>query len=271
MEEAGSGKILTFLTDFGLDWGPVGVCRAVMAEIAPGVPIIDLSHGIPPFNIAAGAWVLAASLPFVPVGVHVAVVDPGVGTERLPLAIRTVRGDVLIGPDNGLLIPAAIRLGGIGTARKIANPEVMRHPVSHTFHGRDIFSPSGAHLASGFDFDALGDVILPADLVPAPWREPAYTEKVAQGEVVLLDNFGNARTNLETSKWPLNSGEQVLMDKGSGPSLELTAAKTFGDIKPGEGFVYNDSSDYICIGVNLDNAGRQLGLKPGQSLTIRRS
>nr|MDQ3327361.1 SAM-dependent chlorinase/fluorinase [Chloroflexota bacterium] len=110
--------IVTFLTDFGLAWGPVGACHAVMAELAPDIRIIDLSHGIPPFDRRAGAWVLASVLPYLPVAVHVAVVDPGVGTARLPLALLAARGDVLVGPDNGLLIPVAERLGGVVEARE---------------------------------------------------------------------------------------------------------------------------------------------------------
>ena len=247
--------IVTFLTDFGLAWGPVGTCHAVMLGIAPDVRVVDLSHDIPPFDVRAGAWVLASALPYAPPGVHVAVVDPGVGTERLPLALRCARGDVLIGPDNGLLLPAAARLGGIAAARAIANRDLMRHPVSHTFHGRDVFAPAAAHLASGVPFAEVGPTVDASGLTAAPWREPEYAEGRATGEVALLDTFGNVRTNVESARFPLRPGCRIRLRAGD-REHELVVARTFGEVPEGELFAFDDSSGYVCI---ARNRGRVAG------------
>ena len=141
--------VITFLSDFGLQDDFVGTCHGVMKRLAPQVEIIDITHGIPPQHVLQGALVLSNTLPYMPEGVHLAVVDPGVGGHRRPLALRTEDGRMLVGPDNGLLIPAAERLGGVNEAHELANPEYALDTVSRTFHGRDLFSPAAAHLALG--------------------------------------------------------------------------------------------------------------------------
>ena len=262
-------RFVTFLTDFGLAWGPVGTCHAVMAGVAPGIRIIDLSHGIPPFDKRAGAWVLASAVPYLPVAVHVAVVDPGVGTERLPLALRTARGDVLVGPDNGLLIPAAERLGGVVEVREITNLDLMRQPVSHTFHGRDLFAPVGAHIASGVSLAEVGPAVSIQHLSPPPWTRPNYAAHVVVGEVALLDNFGNVRTNIEERRWPIEPSRWVRLVTHSGP-MELPTARTFGEMARGSLFVFDDSSGYICIARNQGSAGIALGVRSGDALSLER-
>ena len=142
-------RFITFLTDFGLQDDFVGTCHGVMKRIAPDVEIIDITHGIAPQAVLQGALTLANTLPFMPVGVHLAVVDPGVGGARRALALRDGQGPVHVGPDNGLLIPAAEKLGGIAEAHELTNPEYALESVSRTFHGRDLFSPAAAHLALG--------------------------------------------------------------------------------------------------------------------------
>lgn len=261
--------LITFLTDFGLAWGPVGICKSVIHGIAPHARVVDLSHEVPPFNIAAGAWVLASAVEYTPVAVHVAVVDPGVGTERAPLALRAARGDVLIGPDNGLLIPAAERLGGVSEARLIENRAFVLASVSHTFHGRDIFSPAAAHLAAGASYEDIGPAVDAGALVPAPWRAPRYSEAAAEGEVVLLDQFGNVRTNLESSRWPLTPGRTARV-RTEAATVELPVARTFGELPAGQPFAYEDSSRYLCIAVNLGSAGAQLGIRPGHAISLQR-
>src|SRR6185369_13865067 len=136
--------VIGFLTDFGLD-GAAAICRGVMLSIARDAQIVDICHTVPKYSVADGAYLLRSAVPWLPVGVHVGVVDPGVGTARRPVAILTVRGDVLVGPDNGLLLPAAERLGGIVEVRILANPEAALPVTSATFHGRDLFAPVAAH------------------------------------------------------------------------------------------------------------------------------
>ncbi len=261
---------ITFLTDFGLDWGPVGICHAVMRGIAPGVKIVDISHGIPPFDVRAGAWVLASTLPYAVAGIHVAVVDPGVGTVRLALALLCRRGDVLIGPDNGLLLPAAERLGGVTEARELTNTALWRHPVSRTFHGRDIFAPTAAHLASGVSFSEVGPKVETRRLVSPPWRKPEYNDIEVRGEVVLIDTFGNVRTNIESARWPLEPGGTLLAKTGKGEH-SLQVARTFGEVAQGALFAYEDSSGYVCLAQNLGSAAAALDTQPGTTLLIRRT
>ena len=267
--DATTAPVITFLSDFGLAWGPVGVCHAVMKDIAPQIVVIDVSHGIPPFDVRAGAWVLASALPYTPVGVHLAVVDPGVGTDRMAVALRCRRGDMLVGPDNGLLIPAAERLGGIFEARCIANEDMMRHPVSSTFHGRDVFAPAAAALAASASFSDVGPTVEVEALVPAPWRAPVYDERRAEGEAVLLDSFGNIRTNLESDRWPLTLGGGVRLHTLNG-TTDAPVARTFGEVSPGTLFVFEDSSGYICLAINLDSAGARLNVSAGARLDIER-
>src|SRR5438552_11792669 len=142
-------RFVTFLTDFGLQDDFVGTCHGVMKRIAPDVEIIDITHGLEPGRVLQGALVLANTLPYMPEGVHLAVVDPGVGGSRRALALRDASGRLYVGPDNGLLMPAAEKLGGIAEVHELANPEYALESVSRTFHGRDLFSPAAAHLALG--------------------------------------------------------------------------------------------------------------------------
>src|ERR671934_768903 len=149
-------RFVTFLSDFGLEDEFVGTCHGVIKRIAPEVQIIDITHGIPPQNVLHGALVLAKTLEYMPVGVHLAVVDPGVGSARRPLALRDREGRLYVGPDNGLLVPAVERFGGVDAAHELPNPAYALEPVSRTFHGRDLFSPAAAHLALGVALEELG-------------------------------------------------------------------------------------------------------------------
>ena len=152
-------RFITFLTDFGLQDDFVGTCHGVIKRIAPDVEVIDITHGIAPQGVLQGALTLANTLPFMPAGVHLAVVDPGVGGARRALALRDSEGRIHVGPDNGLLIPAAEKFGGIAEAHELANPDYALESVSRTFHGRDLFAPAAAHLALGVELAQLGPPI----------------------------------------------------------------------------------------------------------------
>src|SRR5580765_1421083 len=164
-------EYITFLTDFGLQDDFVGVCRGVMKRIARDAEILDVTHGIAPQAVTRGALVLARSVPYLPIGVHLAVIDPGVGSERRALAIRGASGRIYVGPDNGLLAIAA-DADGIEEVRSLTNPRYHLEAVSRTFHARDLFSPVAAHVAAGASFVDLGEEVDPATLVrlqlPAP-------------------------------------------------------------------------------------------------------
>ena len=184
--------IITLLTDYGHDDEFVGVCHAVISGIAPDIPIVDLTHGIERFGVRQGAIVLRNSLPYVPVGVHVAIVDPQVGTERRGLALRTGDGRVLIGPDNGLLSPAWESCGGIVEAVDISRSPHRLEPVSATFHGRDIFAPVAAHLAAGAELADAGQHVDPDELQVLELPRTEVREGQVVAHVLLVDRFGNA-------------------------------------------------------------------------------
>src|SRR5215470_1661000 len=189
--------VITFLSDFGLQDDFVGTCHGVMKRIAPQVEIIDITHGIPPQHVLQGALVLCNTLPYMPEGVHLAVVDPGVGGHRRPLALRVKDGRMLVGPDNGLLIPAAERLGGVEEAHELANPEYALDTVSRTFHGRDLFSPAAAHLALGVPLNELGPPIDTQALVRLDLPEPEVGQNRIRAVVLYVDHFGNVQLNLK--------------------------------------------------------------------------
>ena len=187
---------ITFLSDFGLKDDFVGTCHGVIKRIAPDVQIIDITHGIPPTSILQGALVLANTIGFMPVGVHLAIVDPGVGGPRRALALRDDEGRLYVGPDNGLLLPAAIRTG-IAEAHELANPVYALESISRTFHGRDLFSPAAAHLANGVALAELGPPVDPDGLVRLDLPEPILADDAIHATLLYVDSFGNIALNLD--------------------------------------------------------------------------
>ena len=186
---------VTFLSDFGLQDDFVGTCHGVIKRIAPDVQVIDITHGIPPRAVVQGALVLANTVPYMPQGVHLAVIDPGVGGARRALALRDKEGRFYVGPDNGLLLAAAGRTG-IEEAHEILNPQYALEPVSRTFHGRDIFAPAAAHLAKGVALEELGPPIDPAALVQLELPTAKFGRNRIEATVLYVDNFGNIQLNL---------------------------------------------------------------------------
>lgn len=255
---------ITFLTDFG-DTAPA-TCRGVIWSILPEARINDLTHGSRQFGIRDGAFLLWSSVPYQPIGVHLAVVDPGVGTERRPIALRTARGDHLVGPDNGLLIPAAERLGGITAAHALDNRALWRaENVSATFHGRDIFAPVAAHLASGVPIADTGTAIDPADLVPLAFPEPRVIGSTLHTSVLFIDAFGNCRLagqpeDLATLRGRLEPGDAFVVGVGD-ERHTVPWQTTFGAVETGDLLLYDDA-DYagLGIGVNQGSAAERLGL-----------
>jgi S-adenosyl-L-methionine hydrolase (adenosine-forming) len=176
-----AARPITFLSDYGNDDEFAGLCRAVIARIAPDATVVDLTHGIRRHAVAEGAALLAKALPFTAPGVHLAVVDPGVGSERKPVAIRVAGEErILVGPDNGLLAPAVERLGGAVAAVDLTSSPLRLVPVAATFHGRDLFAPVAAHLAAGAALEEAGEALDPASLAASEMTEP----RIEQGRVV---------------------------------------------------------------------------------------
>ena len=261
--------VICFLTDFGLQDDFVGTCHGVIERIAPGTRVIDVTHGIPAQSILQGALVLASTLPYMPVGVHLAVVDPGVGGIRRPVAIRDEGGRVFVGPDNGLLVPAADR-AGIVEARELANPAYALESVSRTFHGRDLFAPAAAHLARGVPLVELGPPLHPDALVRLDLPEPSFGERRIDATAHYVDSFGNIALNLTR-----NDLERVGVVPGTRVELEVageryyaTAERTFADARPGDVILYEDSYRNMSVAINRGNAGRTLHATAGTAIRI---
>ena len=259
-----AGPYLSFLSDFGTDTAPA-VCRGVIWSILPEARINDLTHSSRQFGIRDGAFLLWSSVPYLPVGVHLAVVDPGVGTTRRPIALQVARGDRLVGPDNGLLVPAAERLGGVVAAHALENRSLWRSSVSHTFHGRDIFAPVAAHLAAGTPIGDVGPAIDPAELVRLDLPRADLREGGFDTSVLFVDAFGNCRlagqpADLAALRSRLEPGDRFTVRIGS-TVHEMPWQPTFGAVEAGASLLYEDA-DYagLAIGINRGSAAERLGL-----------
>jgi S-adenosyl-L-methionine hydrolase (adenosine-forming) len=264
-------RFITFLTDFGLRDDFVGTCHGVMKQIAPDVQIIDITHGLEPGRVLQGALVLSNTLPYMPAGVHLAVVDPGVGSSRRALVLRDAEGRLYVGPDNGLLVPAAERFGGIADAFELANPEFALESVSRTFHGRDLFSPAAAHLALGLDPSRLGPPIDPDALARLDLPEPEIGTTRIRATVLYVDRFGNVALNIRREHLDaieVVPGKQVEIEAG-GERYFAVAARTFADARPGDLILYEDSYRNVALAISRGDAGTLLGVRPGQELRIR--
>ncbi|HEX6489819.1 MAG TPA: SAM-dependent chlorinase/fluorinase [Gaiellaceae bacterium] len=262
---------VSFLSDFGLQDDFVGTCHGVIKRIAPEVEIIDITHGIPPQHVLQGALVLANTAPYMPEGVHLAVVDPGVGGSRRPLALRSGEGRLLVGPDNGLLVPAAERLGGIEAAHELANAKYALASVSRTFHGRDLFAPAAAHLASGVDLEELGPPLAVDALARLDIPAPEIGENRIRATVLYVDRFGNVQLNLTREHL-----QQADVSPGTTVELELgleryyaVAARTFSDARNGDVILYEDSYRNIALALNGGHSASLFSATPGQEVRIR--
>jgi S-adenosylmethionine hydrolase len=262
--------VICFLTDFGLQDDFVGTCHGVIATIAPDARVIDVTHGIPPTQVLQGALVLASTLPYMPVGIHLAVVDPGVGGTRRPLAIADADGRVFVGPDNGLLLPAAER-AGIVEVRELANPAYALETISRTFHGRVLFAPAAAHLANGLPVAELGPPLAPDALVRLDLPEPAVGDEKIDATMLYVDSFGNIALNITR-----DDAERAGIVPGTRVELELTGeryyavmARTFADARPGDVILYEDSYGNMSVAINRGNAASMLHATPGRPLRIR--
>jgi S-adenosylmethionine hydrolase len=256
-------RIITLTTDFGTQDHYVSVMKAVMLGIAPTAQFIDISHHIPPQDIMAGAWVIRNSAFEFPKGsVHLVVVDPGVGTDRNPIALK-IKDQYFVGPDNGIfsLITNEFKF----KAYNLNKSEYWRKDRSRTFHGRDIFSPVAAHLSEGVDLKDLGDPI--KELVSYHWAVPIGDKDGVQGWVMHIDRFGNLITNIS---------EQLLEDTAGrrkvrvyvGNTIIDHMVNTFGDVEPGEPAAFIGSSGMLEVGINKGNAAEMLGVDKGAQISL---
>ena len=260
-------KIITFLTDFGMKSGYVAQMKGVVSSISPDARIIDITHEITPHDIREGAFVLQNTVPYYPIGtIHIGVVDPGVGTDRKGIIITTKR-HVLIGPDNGLLIPAAHFLGDF-TVYEITNKEYMFNNISNTFHGRDVFAPVAAHILKGIPFEKIGRKT--AKFIDLDFGQGKITDKEANGKIVYIDRFGNIITNINGSgiKEVLNFDKKIKVFI-KGKKKDIKFAKSYNFVKKGQLLATIGSSNYLEISINQGNAALKLGIKPEEKVKIK--
>jgi hypothetical protein len=267
---------VSILSDWGARDPSAAICRAIMLGIAPDALIVDITHDVDKYNVRHGALLLWCALPFMPIGAHMAVVDPGVGTARRPIALETERGDYLVGPDNGLLLAGAQRLGGVTRCHLIENPQYRLPVVSSTFHGRDLFAPAAAHLALGVPLEHIGPQIDPRGLAALEWPPVVVRDGELQTAVIYRDTFGNVKlagltADLTEALGPLYEGAalSVRIGDGSRPRThELTWVSTFGQVPVGRRLMYEDSYGRLCIGENQGSAADSLGLDDDTPLAI---
>jgi S-adenosylmethionine hydrolase len=262
---------ITFLSDYGLADEFVGVVHAVIARICPDAPVIDLGHGIPRHDALAGGLVLARSLPFAPAGVHLAVVDPEVGARRRAIALRTVDEDrLLVGPDNGLLLPAAERFGGVLEAVEISASPWRLEPVSATFHGRDVFAPVAARLAAGEPLAEAGTPLEPGELVALAVPVAEVSDEGVRTVVTGVDGFGNvvlAGAQADLGAAGLTLGQPVAVRTG-GRRVAAVVARTFADVERGRAMVYEDAGGALAVAVNGGDAASLLGIRSGDEVRL---
>jgi S-adenosyl-L-methionine hydrolase (adenosine-forming) len=261
---------ITFLSDYGYSDDFVGVCHGVIARIAPDAAVIDVSHRIARHDIRSGALILARALPYMPAGIHLAVVDPGVGGTRRAVAIRCVQGGrVLVGPDNGLLTLAAKRFGGAIDAIDLEQtPHRLEH-VSATFHGRDVFAPVAAALANGSPFSAAGEPLDPSELVELALPSARRQDGRVIAHALVIDGYGNVT---------LDAPPTTLADAGLAfePDLLVNGtsasyARVFGDVPRGTLLVYEDSYGAVALAINGGSAARELGLALDDEVMLERA
>ena len=280
MPEAQPPPLITLLTDFGLRDPSAAICHGVILAIAPSARVLDISHEVRNYAVRDGALLLWCALPYLPVGVHVAVVDPGVGTARRPIAVRAGRGDILVGPDNGLLLPVLERIGGFIEAVELAEPAYRLPVVTSSFHGRDIFSPAAAHLANGIELGSFGPRVATGDLVRLHWPQPRIGHGHLETEIIYRDTFGNAKfsalaADLVAAMGSLAAGDRLRLEldgaAAAGPAvIEVPWQTTFGDVPKGSPLLYEDSYGRLCLADNQGDVTTRLGLRDDQRAAIRR-
>jgi S-adenosylmethionine hydrolase len=257
------------MSDFGIAGDFVGSCKGVMVGIAPAAPLVDISHDIPEFQVTQGAEVLQHATRYMPAGaVYLAVVDPGVGTQRRALALEAGGGEYLVGPDNGLLIPAAEALGGIARVVHLTERRYQIEPVSNTFHGRDVFAPAAAYLAAGVELAKLGEEVDPATLKRVTLPGAERDGGVLVAEIIDIDRYGNARLSATHEDLGLEYGSRLSVRLRDEKSMKISYEETFGSAKVGDLVLVPDSHWRLSLAVNKGHAASALFLSLGDKVRL---
>lgn len=264
--------IITLLTDFGTKDEYVGVMKGVILSVNPSATVVDISHSIEPQNLMQAAFMIHASFPYFPEGtVHIALTDPGVGTERAILAAE-ISGNIFLAPDNGILT-LLLREKNIGPAVQVKNSAYFLKSVSRTFHGRDIFAPVAAHLSKGLDIKALGPPVNPDSLVRISCPEPYISDKgELTGTIIASDHFGNLMTNMDRNSLDsFCNKEYRKFGIRVGASEIMALSETYADVNPQCPLALIGSRGYLEIAVNCGNAEQYFGLRKGDAVRIEKS
>jgi S-adenosylmethionine hydrolase len=267
-----SAPVITFLSDYGLEDDFVGVCHGVIATICPQARVIDISHGIGRHDVRSGALMLSESLAYMPVGVHLAVVDPDVGAERRAVALRLGDERLLVGPDNGLLSPAAEICGGVVEAVDVASSPFRLEPVSATFHGRDIFAPVAARLAAGALLADAGDPLDPEQLITLELHRAQRRDGALVAHVRQIDRFGNLQLDAgqdDVSRLGLKLGRAARLQTPAASSHLTQYVRTFADVGEGVLLLYEDAQRKLSVAISHGDAATDLGLGIDDELWIR--
>jgi S-adenosylmethionine hydrolase len=269
-----AAPVITFLSDYGLGDDFVGICHGVIAGICPEARVIDITHGVPRHDVQAGALILRGALRYMPVGVHLAIVDPDVGARRRAIAIRAADDRLLVGPDNGVLWLAADAAGGALEVVDIASSPWRLEPVSATFHGRDVFAPVAARLAAGGQLAQAGAPSDPENLVKLELPRPRWEDGALVATAIYLDRFGNVQVNanhedLVGAELGVGLGSPIELEAGIHGRHRAYYARTFADVEAGELLLYEDADGTLAVAVSQGSAADRLGLAVGDALSIR--
>ncbi len=263
--------LVTLSSDFGKQTQGVGNMEGVVYSINPDAKVIHLMHGIPGFSTIDAARIME-TIYFMPIGFHVCVVDPGVGTKRRGIIIKVKRGDYFIGPDNGCLMTSPRLLGGIEKVVSIENEKYMITPISPIFHGRHVFSPVAAHLSKGVPMEEFGPEVDVKDLVKAPYEEAVVKNKKVEAQVIHVNHFGSVHLNILPKEWDklgLKMGENVELSAGK-KKVILPYVTTFGEVKVGAPLIMKDDYNRIEVAVNQGGFAKKFKLNVGDKIVIRK-
>jgi S-adenosylmethionine hydrolase len=263
--------LVTLTSDFGLENEGPGVMAATVLSVCPSASVVHLSHGVTPFNIMEGARQMECAIT-IPMAIHVCVIDPGVGSDRKGVVLRLGTVGYLVGPDNGVLLPAAKRAGGEIEVREIRNDKFLRQPVSSTFQGRDMFASIAGHLACGISFHEVGPLLTLQDLQPAPYTDAEFLNGRLRAMVTHINRFGNCMLNILEeelrSDSEVEAGYELLIS--SSFVKKIVYASTFSSVELGAALLYPDSYGRIAIALNQGNAAEAFGLKIGSEIELVR-
>jgi len=263
--------VISLTSDFGVQSHGVGIMEGVALEINPNANVIHLMHGLPDFNLFYAARTME-TVSYLPVGFHVCVVDPGVGTKRKAIIIETGRGDFLVGPDNGVLLPATRFLDGIKKVVEITNEKYMRKPVSPIFHGRDIFTPAAAYLSKGTKIGEFGNELKQKELVKGPYDEARIEENEIHAKIISINKFGSFHLNIMFTLWDkfnIKLNDLINLNLND-DSVELPFVTTFGDVEKGEPLIMKDDYGRVEVALNQDSFLKKYKVKIGDNMIIKK-